>query len=170
MIDSPYQLVPAGQTSPLRPGGAAIAGPLQEPGTILLPPQLFPPENAISLNLSANQAIVGAGAVFTPSALSTRIPPNCYGVISSIDLVLDAIVLTSDVRWSLLINGVPVAGWNAITILGRDGAASVSKTWEGPLRIMIPLGGTVGVRIVDVDGGAYVAGTQLYGWFWPQRR
>jgi hypothetical protein len=70
----------------------------------------------------------------------------------------------------LLINGAPVPGYSPLTILGRNGAASVGRSWSGPLRILVPLGGIVSWLIQDVDGGNYTAGTAYYGWFWPQER
>lgn len=155
----------------IKPGGAAIAPPLSpDPNTVSLDPSLFPPAQSTPINVSANQAIVGAGARFTPAGLVFKVPDNCYGIISTIDLLLDSILIGSNVLWTLLVNGIPVPGFNPITILGRNGAASVSKSWPGPLRILIPVGGTISWTIQDVDGAAYTAGTSYYGWFWPQQR
>jgi hypothetical protein len=167
---SSYQLAPASRIAPIQPGGVLIAPPTAPRGTVFLDPSLFPPAGSQAFNVAANQAIVGAGAFFRPAALTFDIPQNCYGVINSIDLLLDSIAINTQVLWTLLINGSPVPGFNPITILGRNGAASVSKSWPGPLRILIPLGGVVQWLIQDVDGGLYTAGTAVYGWFWPQVR
>ena len=156
---------------PLKGGGSIVAaGVAPGPNTVQFDPYLFPPPASTPLNLAANQAIVGANTFYTPAGVSRSIPGNCYGVISTIDLLLDSILITSVVNWYIFINGSPVSGFNPITVLGRNGAASVGRSWEGPLRILIPLGGTVSVTIQNVDGGAYTAGTSLYGWFFPQQR
>lgn len=154
----------------VKPGGTATA-PGVAPGvdTVQLDPYLYPPPNAVGINQAANQGIVGAGALF-PGVASFTIPKNCFGVVSTIDLLLDAITPASNVLWTLIVEGAAVPGFNPLTILGRSGAASVSKSWPGPLRIVIPLGGTVSWTIQDVDGAPYTAGVSYYGWFWPQVR
>lgn len=167
---SPIRIVPASRSIPLRAGGVAIAKPIQSPNTLELPPQLYPPWNAIAFNLAANTPITGVNAQFQPAGLQLDIPDNCYGAINQIDLLLDGILPTSNVFWRLLINGNPLPGWNALTILARSGAASVNRGWGPQLGIQVPLGGTVGMQISDVDGASYTAGAQIYGWFWPQER
>lgn len=166
----PIRIVPAGRGILLKPGGSAIASGVEPgPDTVKLDPFLYPPPFSTPINQSVNTPITGPGTIINGVAPLT-IPNNCYGVISSIDLLLDSIVITSKVFWTFFINGNPVPGFNGLTILGRNGAASVSKSWQGPLRLLIPLGGTVNVTIQDVDGAPYTAGTTYYGWFFPQSR
>jgi hypothetical protein len=139
------------------------------PDTVKLDPFLYPPPNSTPINVAANVAIVGAGGRFD-AGVTFEIPDSNYGVISSIELLLDSILITSNVLWTLFVNGIPVPGFAPLTILARNGAASVSRAWPGPLRIVIPLGGIVSVQVVDVDGAPYTAGTSLYGWHFPQQR
>lgn len=154
---------------PIRGGGAMVPlGVDPGPDTVQLDPFLFPPPGATTINVAANVALPGAGRF--DAGVTYRVPIASYGVISSIDLLLDSILINTSVLWTLLINGKPVPGFGPITILGRNGAASVSKTWQGPLRIVMPLNGTVSATIQNVDGGVYTAGTALYGWFFPQDR
>lgn len=166
------RLVNASRAFPnLQPGGSVVSSGVEPgPDTVQLDPFLYPPPNSTPINVGVNQAITGAAARFTPAAAQIRIPPNSYGVISTIDLLLDGILATSNVLWTFLINGNPVPGFNPVTILGRSGAASVSKSWGPQLRLLIPLGGTFGVTIQDVDGAPYTAGTSFYGWYFPQQR
>jgi len=167
---NPRKIVTPGRSVPMRGGGSAIATGVQPgPDTIKLDPFLFPPPFSIPINVGANVAITGVGGRFD-AGVTFEIPDSNYGVISSIDLLLDSILITSNVLWTIFVNGMPVPGFAPLTILGRNGAASVSKSWPGPLRIVIPLGGQVSVQIVDVDGAPYTAGTQLYGWQLPQQR
>lgn len=156
---------------PLRGGGSAIAAGLAPgPDTMQFDPYLYPPPFSTPINVSVNTAITGAGAIFRPAGSSFQAPLNSYAVISTIDLLLDGILPTSNVLWTFLINGTPVPGLSPLTILGRSGAASVSKSWQGPLRIAIPLNGIFSVLITDVDGAPYTAGTAYSGWFFPQSR
>lgn len=167
---TPRRIIIPSRSIPLKAGGSVIAsGVAPGPDTVRLDPFLFPPPFSTPINLAANVAIVGAGVRFD-AGTTLVIPKNCYGVISTIDLLLDSILITSNVLWTLLVNGFAVPGFAPITILGRNGAASVSKSWPGPLRILIPLGGQVSMTIQNVDGAPYTAGTQLYGWFFPQER
>lgn len=164
------RIIPAGRGIPLKPGGSLVASGVDPgPDTVKLDPFLYPPPFSTPINQAVNTAITGAGTIVIGVAPFT-VPPNCYGVISSIDLLLDSILISSNVKWTFLINGNPIPGYAPLTILGRNGAASVSKSWPGPLRLLIPLGGTVSVMIQDVDGAPYTAGTSYYGWFFPQNR
>ncbi|MGH9806138.1 MAG: hypothetical protein ACRD9W_02550 [Terriglobia bacterium] len=164
------RIVPAGTGLPLVPGGVPIAPPVQKPNTLELPPYLFPPFTSTAFNLADASAITGVGVIINPAALQLKIPNNCYGSINQIDLLLNGIVSTSNVKWRLTINTVPVPGWNNLTILPRSGAASVNRGWGPQLGIRVPLGGVIGIQIQDFDGAAYTVGTQIYGWFWPQER
>ncbi len=171
VMSSPFVLVGAGTVAPgLTGGGSAVARGIRPRNTLQLPPHLYPPETARSFNLAVNVGITGAGTRVTPPELSQRMPKNCYGTVAGIDFDLDGIVITSRVFWTVLVNGSPVQGFNALTVLGRNGAASVSRSVGAgaALGILVPIGGLVSVSILDADGGTYTAGTQVYGWFWPQ--
>lgn len=164
-------VVIAPRSAPIRPGGSAVAmGVDPGPDTVQLDPYLYPPPNSTPFNLAANQAIVGVNQITTPAGLVLPIPQNCYGVINSVDLLLDSILITSNVLWTLRLNKIPIPGFAPITILGRNGAASVAKSWGPQLRLVVPLGAEISVQIQNVDGAPYTAGTQLQGWFWPQTR
>lgn len=165
------RIVPAGRSAPIRGGGSAIAQGVEPgPDTVQLDPFLYPPPFSTPINVASTAAIAGAGTFVSPAGAVFQVPPGNYGVVSVIDLLLDGILSTSTVLWTFLINGSPIPGFAPLTILGRGGAASVSKTWQGPLRLIIPLGGIFSVKIQNVDGAPYNAGTSYYGWFFPQNR
>lgn len=156
---------------PLKSGGSVLQELLPPgPNVVLQDPGLYPPPNALPINVGLETGIVGAGTVVTPAGLAFTVAPNNFGVISWFQLLLDGITITSNVLWTMLINGQPVPGFNPVTILGRNGAASVTKTWGPQLRVIIPLGGTLSWTIQDVDGGNYTVGVQYYGWQIPQTR
>lgn len=167
---SPVRLAVIRPRANLRGGGAQLATSegITPPNTVFQDPYLYPPEGSRSINLSAPQAIVGANTLYAPAALNFALPPNHVGVIDTIDLQLDGILTTTNVVWRILVTGSPAPGWN-ITIPGISGAAAAIKSWEKS-RIQIPVSGSIGVQIVNIDGGAYTATTTLYGWFWPVKR
>lgn len=152
-------------------GGAALGAGVVDPRTIILPAEHYAPAGSTPIFLSAEAGIVGGGTIVTPAGLQLQLPSDCVGVIKSIELLLDAITIASSVIWTLLINGNPVQGMDSLTILARNGAASVSSSvLPGQLTIPVPQGGTIGMRIRDVDGGPYTVGAELSGWFWPAAR
>lgn len=141
---------------------------LQEPNTFYQDPYTVPPPLSQAINLSGPQAIVGANTLYTPAALAQNLPNANVGVIDSIDLQLDGIALATNVLWRILICGAPAIGWQ-ITVPGIGGATAAIKSWT-KARIPIPLNGSCGVQILNVDGGVYTATTTLYGWYWPAKR
>lgn len=155
--------------APIRPDGSKL-----EQGGILPPsmqsqdPYLFPPPGSRAFNLSGPQAIVGINQLTTPAALAMALPNANVGVIDSIDIQLDGILPTSNVLWRVLVCGAPAPGWS-ITVPAVNGVVAAVKSWEHA-RIEIPLNGSIGVQILNVDGGAYTATTTYYGWFWPAIR
>lgn len=98
-----------------------------------------------------------------------QLPSGSRGAIKSISILANALLLTSDIRWALLFNDVPVPGWNNLTINPRA-AGSVEISW-GPdeCAIPIPEGATVGMRVRVLDGGTYQLGAQCGGWFYNSR-
>lgn len=150
-------------------GVAGIQGD-QAANTVNLPPELYPPLQSTAFFLSDEAALVGIGASTRPGGLAFTLPQTMVGVIDAIELLIDGIVITTSVVYSVMMNGAPVNGFNNLTILGRNGAQSVSKAMGPFLRCEIPIGGTVQMQFTDVDGGAITMGAQLRGWFWPADR
>ncbi len=164
-----YRLGSIADAGPLAGGGSVLSSAQPAPGTIVLPPQDFMPVDATPFFLSAETAIVGPNVASSPAALQLRIPLDQIGWVKSIEIMLDGIVITSNVLWRLSIDGVPVQGFSNLTILGRNGAASVSRTFD-PVTAQIPPGTTLGVTMTVVDGGSYTVGAQLRGWYYPVQR
>lgn len=138
------------------------------PGAIL-DPFNFPPPGSTPIFLSDEQPSVGAGTITQLPNIKQAMDNNSIGVINSLTLLLDQIVLASAVFWTLTINGQPVPGVSALTVLGRSGAASVAPTIN-PLRIVVPPLGAIGAFVTNKDGNPYTVGLQVFGWYWPAQR
>lgn len=169
-VPSPWRIGVYRRPTTVTPGAPHIEGPFDDKDAIALPSNLYPKRNSTWFNPSVNQAITGANTQYTPSALVVQLTPAEVGVVHQIDLLLDGIVATSNVLWQVMVNGAALAGYEALTILGRSGAASVSKTIGPYLGILLPQGARLSVKIVDIDGGAYTAGCGLVGWKNPVAR
>jgi len=167
---SPWRLEIARRRAIVRPGAPSIPGPFDDAGATTLPLNLYPRKNSSWYNPSVNQAITGANTTYTPASLVVQLQASEVAILHQIDLLLDGIVATSNVIWQILVNGSAIPGYEALTILGRSGAASVAKTIGPYLGIQIPQGARISVLILNVDGGAYTAGCGLVGWKNPVQR
>ncbi len=157
---------PAGSAAGAPPPSTAIAG--SSPG-LLLDPYLFPPTNATPLFGTDLQPSVNAGTVTLLPGCTLQVPDNNVGVIASITVLLDQIVITSNVVWSILVNGITPPGYNQLRVIPRSGAAAVGVQFV-PTRLELPPLAIVTVQAQNIDGGAYNLGAQLYGWYWPAQR
>jgi hypothetical protein len=167
---SPYRLGIVRPRGAVAYGGVKGIGGQQPPNMVNLPPELYPPESSTPIFLSDEVGLVGANTSARPAGLQFTIPSNMVGVIDSIELLVDGLLITTVIQYQALVSGSPVQGFNALTILGRNGAQSVSKSMGPFLRLLIPLGGTFQMQFLDVDGGAVTMGAQARGWFWPAVR
>lgn len=154
----------------ITPGGVAPIVGSQPPNVVNLPAELYPPQFATGFFFSDAAAIVGVNVATTfPNfnASLPKLPPNMVGVVDQLTLLIDGILITTVVQFSLLINNAVVPGFNNLVILPRNGATFVTMGLGPFLRISVPVGGVVTAQAVDVDGGAYTVGIQARGWFWP---
>src|SRR5216684_2840481 len=80
-------------------GGQAFRGmPSSQPG-LLLDPYLYPPANSATLQLADERSSIGAGTITTLSGIAFTLPKTQIGVINSVTLLLDGILITSRVFW-----------------------------------------------------------------------
>ena len=163
----------AAPSVPINPGGVAPIAGTQPANVVNLPAELYPPQFSTGIFYSDSAALAGLNAVtnfpnFTASL--RQLPPNMLGVIDQLQILLDGVLISSIVQFTLFINNAAVPGFNALTILPRNGATFVTSSFGPFLRIGIPVGGIVSAQALDVDGGAYTVGMQARGWFWPMQQ
>ena len=126
----------------------------------LYPWWLYKPSDAIDLLLDDQFTFGGAGT-HTFGALSFQLPANSIGVIRSIDLYINATLTTTNVTWSLEVNGAAVPGYGQMTIFPRV-AQSVSRGFDS--LVFLPQGALITVTVTNVDGAAYQVGASYQGW------
>jgi len=117
---------------------------------------------ATGLN-NANTPVVVPGTTFA-------LPSDSVGVIRSLVLTVNNLLLTSQILWRLRFNQNPVPGWNALTI--TPGAVAYFLYAFGPdeMYLTVPMDTTVDVefQVLPADAAAYVAGAAYHGWFFDK--
>lgn len=157
-------------TSGTQPGGSAPIVGSEPPGLVNLPAELYPPAGSTALFLTDDEPTLGAGQVVPFPGLTFALPSGMVGVVDALTLLIDGILITTNVVFTLSLNGALVPGFNNLTLLPRSGATFATLSLGPYLRIPIPLGGQITAQAVNVDGGSYTIGMQARGWFWPMQR
>lgn len=170
LAGSPWRFAVGRVTAPLATRGVAAPVAVGADNVMNLPPGLYPPENSTAFFLSDTAALAGVNANAQPAGLVLALPVGLLGYIDTIDLLVDGIVATTNIRYTLIVNGSPFPGFNALTIMPRSGAQSVSRGLGPFLRIALPEAAVIGMRFQDIDGGAVTMGAQLRGWMFPVQR
>ncbi len=156
--------VPGGGSVPMervKPQNSAIEIPV---------PWLVPPEGSSEININASLA--GFNAANTPAVIpgsQFALPENHVGVLRSVVVSVNTMVITSALVWRIIENGNPIQGWNNITIFPRA-AASVSVAFSpDETFIRLSTGAELSVEIVvlPADPLTYQAGVSYHGWSYP---
>lgn len=152
-------------------GGGVTTPPLSEGMTVngislnIPLPEDEPIPDAKEFNVSGSigTAAVSAGTLITGCTLD--VPPNNLGVIRGVDLYISNMLVTTNVTWTLTINGAAVSGYQGISIFARV-TPFVGNGFSPKVRFRGPA--LVQVVFSNIDGGAYTVGAAFSGWFWPE--
>ena len=147
------------------PAGEA-AGPAPMPGAglnISSPYEVRPPQGTDFLT-RGYQAGVAAGAAVVLPGSQYQIPDGEVGVIRSISLVINNLLLTSNIIFRIRADGSPLSGWGALQPI--PGAVAYWATVYGPEEtfIRLPDRATVDVEVQVFDAAVYDLGAALKGW------
>lgn len=129
----------------------------------IFPWWLYKPPTGIDVNkLDANVFL--APGVFDFTTLGLTLSQSQIGIIRGIDLYVNDMTETTDVTFTLAINGAAIPGYGQLTPFPRT-AASVSQSFD--TFIFLPSGSIVTVQAENFDGGAYAVGFGYQGWIVP---
>lgn len=153
-------------SSPGRPGAPAPGGLL----SVDSPFKTKPPQG-IDFNPAGFNT--GLNNVTTPAVIpgtAYRIPAASVGVIRSVVLTVNNLLLTSQLLWRLRFNQAPVPGWEALTVTPGAVAYFLYSWGSGETFITVPPDTTIDVEFVVQagDAAAYVAGASYHGWFFEK--
>lgn len=149
----------------IRIPGQAGAPPIQF--SVGLPSVVKPP-GGVDFQLDGTAAGLTAASGSVELA-SFQIPPGNVGAIRSLALLANGLLVSSDLRWTLLLDAVAVPGWNNLTINPRS-AGSVELTYAPEeTYIRAPEGALVSIRVRVLDAGTYQLSAAVHGWFFPSQ-
>ena len=132
-------------------------------GQILLPPSFFQAREAVNFFQEGSTTGVTSVTGFVTLA-SFTLPANDIGWIREITIVVNDMLISTDVRFTVRIDGGPVPGFSALRLTPRA-AASVSGTFTGEtMRIDVPDGGQIVLGAQVFDAGTYQLGASFRGW------
>lgn len=110
-------------------------------------------------------ATSGTTPAFVPGAFT--IPADNVGVVRSVTFLVNDLLQTSRVFFSVTDNAAPIEGWSNILVLPRL-ANSVALIY-GPEETYpaVEENREVRVRVAVTDAGTYQVAASLHGWFYP---
>lgn len=148
-----------------RSGGVPNSGVAVTGATAMrYPPELYPIPEARGFALFDAADMVGANTTVTPAGLVLQLSAGYSAVVRTVTIDANDMADTTDIRYTIRVNGAGVPGFDALRHFPRV-AASVSRDFDA--FIVVPDGAKLDVLITDVDGGAHKVGVSLTGWQWP---
>lgn len=145
--------------------GRPYASPLS---MVVFPPEIYPTADAQTFNV-VGTATLGPGPVAsTVIAGPLQLPTNMVGVVREITLVVNNVLVTSLVTFSLRFNQGPVPGFDNLFIAPRAAASvAVSYPPESVLQ-RVGDGTTIDISAVVADAGTYQMTATFRGWWYPK--
>lgn len=150
---------------PLIPAADPSAGPGAGFLRTIPPPLQVLPPNGVDFNRGGNLA--GATSATTPAvvgAASYTVPQGSVGYLKSFDVQVSNLLPTSDIRFSLRIDGGSIPGWDDLFILPGNIAVFVKSWGPDELFLELPPAKTLDIAVTIADGGTYDIGAALHGW------
>jgi len=133
--------------------------------TLQIPlPEVVPIPDAHGFNPAGHVAAAGV-TIGTPIPGATvNVPDSCYAVITGVTITIANMLATTNVTWSVVVNGVAPQAYNAITIIPR-----VSPFVSAAFDFLFRFNGAAIVQVIfsNLDGGVYDIGASVSGWYWP---
>lgn len=134
------------------------------------PPELYPPPEGQDFQPFGQVTITGPGTTAEITGTAFRFPSNAVGVIRSVTISINALLLTSDVRFSLRQNKSPIQGWDNLRF-PPTGVAFFSLTYPAEETLLRIADGALLDMIVTVgalDAGTYQVNATYHGWYYDK--
>lgn len=113
---------------------------------------------------AANFALA-ASTTTTATGFSYTVPSNMRAVIKQVTVTVQSLVNTSTVTWTLLRNGSPIQGYNAVLI--PPGTAGLIVMPYNGIDLQLSQGDILTARMTESGGTAYTASIAASGWATP---
>lgn len=123
----------------------------------------FNMDGTLAGRTSVNTAPGLPGSIF-PGAF--QVPQNNVAVIKSISLLVNGLLVTSNIRWRLRFNGGFVTGWSNLTINPRAAGSVELSFTPDETAIPVPEASLIDWVVQVLDAGTYQVSVQTHGWFY----
>lgn len=164
-VAPPFGMGKGGAPPFASPASGAAAGGYVATRTLNLPlPELVPIPSAQEFNPEGHVDSSGIQSNIALPNIDVNVPNGSIFVIRGVSLYINNMLDTTDVRWSVVVNGNPVPGWANLTLFPRI-ATFVGNNFDS----MIRGSGQAKIQVIytNADGGSYKIGAALTGWYWP---
>lgn len=123
--------------------------------------------------IADSQDFVGSGSVDTVAVETGTAITNCsfrlgqgnIGVLRSVTFYVNNMLASTNLVFTIKVNGGPVPGYGAFTPFPRV-AASISNGFD--MQFLLPSESKIEVFFNNVDGGSYKVGAVFTGWQHPE--
>lgn len=133
----------------------------------VFPPWVYklPSSKDFNVNQYASVLAAGNGSQVTP--VSVQIPETNVGYIQIFGIYVLTPTASTNISFSLHINGSPVEGWD--NIIPPPGVANFVVQNFADLQVRIPDGAKIEVVVSNTDAnGPWTVGAKVSGWFHSQ--
>jgi len=97
------------------------------------------------------------------------VPPNNVGVVRSVTLGVNNMLVSTNVIFRLRFDQVPVTGWERLVIFPRAATSVVESFGPDETYELTDEGSLVDIEVQVVDAGTYQIGVGLSGWYYSKR-
>jgi hypothetical protein len=128
-------------------------------------PWILPIPDSQDFNQMGSKATIAAevGIAITNSAFT--LADGNVGVLRSFTVYITDMLASTDVTYSLFVNGGPAPGFGSIKMFPRV-ASSLSNSFDCVLHL--PVAAKLEVFYTNTDGGSYIVGASYSGWQHPE--
>lgn len=139
------------------------------PVRLLFPPRVEKLAASQDFNQNDYRVILpaGVGSIVEPPSLAFQLPKDQVGWLQNFSQYTLQPSAATYASWKLLINGAPVSGFDDVR--NPPGIANLVEVFESNIRVRLPMGAKVSVRITNLDAsGPWTVGGLLRGWYHPK--
>lgn len=126
-------------------------------------PEVYPLPEATSFNPLGSKATAAIETNIAIPGASVVIPSGMRAVVVGVSLYISNMLATTNVSFTVLVNGVAASGYAGIGLFPAAQALA-QNSFDVPIRVLGPA--TVQVVYTNTDGGSYTVGASLSGWYW----
>lgn len=153
-------------SSPIPGSAPAMSTAPRMTGSQMIPPvRWVKPPRAVDFNMGGTLSAADVATTTPFGTLATYTSPaGNVSFLRSLDVQVNGLLPTSDIRFLLTIDGAPLVGWNDLVVLPASLAVYARSWLPEELFIRVEPSKTLGIAVQVRDAGAYDVGATAHGW------